>query len=153
MAKMFDIKNSYTSKNFWEIVTQWSQNNNILEMERDFSLEGMHAITNFKACLFSNLEFNKESYNKFIKNLSYEIIIGEDIIENFNKLEEMDKTSKVETSKDIKDIRKSVEEKLKIQKDHLDRLTKFLEKMESLPEYKKDVKKYEKEISEALSIL
>lgn len=153
MAKMFDIKNSYTSKNFWEIVTQWSQNNNILEMERDFSLEGMHAITNFKACLVSNLEFNKESYNKFIKNLSYEIIIGEDIIENFNKLEEMDKTSKVETSKDIKDIRKSVEEKLKIQKDHLDRLTKFLEKMESLPEYKKDVKKYEKEISEALSIL
>ncbi|MDP2670716.1 MAG: hypothetical protein Q8O99_07650 [bacterium] len=57
------------------------------------------------------------------------------------------------SSQDIKDIRKSIEEKLKVQKDHLDKLKIFLEKMELLPEYKKDIKNHEKEISETLSIL
>lgn len=122
-------------------------------MTRDFSLESMSALENFRACLVSNLDFDTKSYHKFMNNLSYEIIIGNDIIENFNKLEERNKTAKIETSQDIKDIRKSIEEKLKIQKENLDKLTKFLEKMKSLPEYKKDIKKHEKEISETLSIL
>jgi predicted nucleic acid-binding Zn-ribbon protein len=122
-------------------------------MKRDFSLEARGAVERFRASLVSDLEFDIKSYDKFIHNLSYEITIGDNIIENLNKLEEMNKTAKIETSQDIKDIRKSIEEKLKTQKENLDQLTKFLEKMKLLPEYKKDKKKHEKEISEVLSIL